>query len=45
MGDDVQHGRLDLRLRIDAETADGALARSLAFTEAIEIAYPEPARA
>jgi hypothetical protein len=41
MREDVQHGRLDLRLRVDAETADGALARSLSFPEALEIVFPE----
>jgi hypothetical protein len=42
MTGDVREGRLDLRLRIDAETADGRVVRSLPFVDALEITYPEP---
>ena len=45
MKGDVETGLLDLSFRLDAETADGRVARSLPFAEAIEIKYPErPAR-
>jgi hypothetical protein len=37
---DIGRGLLDLRLRIDAETENGALVTSLPFTDAIEIIYP-----
>ena len=42
MTGDVLQGHLDLTLRIDAETADGTVALSLPFTEALEIKYPDP---
>jgi hypothetical protein len=41
MTGDVQNGLLDLRLRIDAETADRVLVHSVRFTDAVEIRYPE----
>jgi hypothetical protein len=44
MSGDLNAGRLDLRLRIDAETADGKLVRSLRFTDALEIIFPERER-
>ncbi|HEX8225367.1 MAG TPA: hypothetical protein VF605_16250 [Allosphingosinicella sp.] len=44
MRGDVHKGRLDLRLRVDAETADGTLARSLPFPQALEIIFPEAER-
>ncbi len=42
MKGDVAAGRLDLRLRIDAETGDGRLVQSLAFIDAVRIIYPTP---
>jgi hypothetical protein len=41
MGEDVRLGRLDLRLRLDAETADGAVVRSLPFAGALNISFPD----
>jgi hypothetical protein len=41
MSGDVRNGRLDLSLRIDAETADGHIVRTLAFADAVQITYPE----
>jgi hypothetical protein len=40
MKGDVEAGHLNLRLRLDAETADGRLVRSLTFLEALEITFP-----
>ena len=37
---DIGRGLLDLRLRIDAETEDGTLVKTLPFGDAIEIIYP-----
>lgn len=42
MRGDIQDGRLDLSLRIDAETEDGTLVRSLPFIDGVEIIYPDP---
>jgi hypothetical protein len=40
MKGDVEAGHLDLRLRLDAETADGRVVQSLPFLEALRITYP-----
>jgi hypothetical protein len=40
MKGDVEAGHLDLRLRLDAETADGRVVRSLPFLDAVRITYP-----
>jgi hypothetical protein len=42
MSNDVREGSLDLRMRIDAETADNHIVRSLSFVDALTITYPEP---
>jgi hypothetical protein len=40
MSHDVLDGGLDLTLRIDAETADRHIVRSLSFVHALQITYP-----
>ena len=40
MSNDVRGGKLDLRLRIDAETADGRVVRSLPFSDVLKIVLP-----
>ena len=41
MKGDIGDGRLDLRLRIDAEDAAGKVVHSLPFPDAIEIISPD----